>query len=441
MSRPDPAAASESGAHQVEPLPRWVWPWALAAFVLAAGTGAGMRFGLAYGWPAGLDITNARHAHSHLMYFGWVTPALFALIAAALARTGVTVGGLRPLLGATFLAAFASYPAFLASGYRSATWLGADLPWSMMAAALNGAAWLAFLGLYTWSSLRPAARRDEGARTVAGWFDAATFLLAASLVGIVGLAGTAMGGLAEPRTTAAWVDLFLAWFGEGWFTAGVFGTAVGAMWSGAGRRRGAASLRLAALVFAIGMVLRELSTFLLALGPTAGRVLSEAARAAEAGASVGHLLVGLALAGAAMTLLSWRPWRGAETALWTPALAFLLLKGVMEVALASPTFRDLVVQANLRVLLLHAFLLGGISLAVVAAAAHRDRASRWLAWSFAAGVLVLLAGLVPLSSLFPIGMQGLWVLHLAAWTSLGPVIAALALLGRAIAGTRRVGSP
>ena len=61
---------------------------ALAVFVLAGATGAFMRFGLLYGM-AGLSYANVRHAHSHLMYFGWVTPALIALKASILTELGV----------------------------------------------------------------------------------------------------------------------------------------------------------------------------------------------------------------------------------------------------------------------------------------------------------------------------------------------------------------
>jgi hypothetical protein len=58
----------------------WVWLTALGIFILAASTGAFMRFAMILGFPFGLMFTNVRHAHSHLMYFGWVTPALMGLI-------------------------------------------------------------------------------------------------------------------------------------------------------------------------------------------------------------------------------------------------------------------------------------------------------------------------------------------------------------------------
>ena len=53
----------------------------LGALVIAAWTGVLMRFGMVYGFPGWAQNFGAiRHAHSHLMYFGWVTLALMAMI-------------------------------------------------------------------------------------------------------------------------------------------------------------------------------------------------------------------------------------------------------------------------------------------------------------------------------------------------------------------------
>ena len=65
---------------QAAPGLRWVWWGALGCFVLAGLTGVFFRFGVSSGVTWGLSLGNVRHAHSHLMYFGWVTPVLMALI-------------------------------------------------------------------------------------------------------------------------------------------------------------------------------------------------------------------------------------------------------------------------------------------------------------------------------------------------------------------------
>ena len=71
---------------EINPVSRFLWIGAVLAFALAAATGAFFRFSLAYGFNTGINLENARHAHSHLMYFAWVTPALFLLIAARIKK-------------------------------------------------------------------------------------------------------------------------------------------------------------------------------------------------------------------------------------------------------------------------------------------------------------------------------------------------------------------
>ena len=67
---------------------QWAWQGALAFFVLAGLTGVLFRFGVAEGVTFGFNLGYIRHAHSHTMYFGWVTPALMALIASRLPELG-----------------------------------------------------------------------------------------------------------------------------------------------------------------------------------------------------------------------------------------------------------------------------------------------------------------------------------------------------------------
>lgn len=76
---------------------------AIACFVLAAAAGTLMRFGMIHGLPYGWQHVNVRFAHTHLMSFGWATPALFALIGSVVARRTA-----RPLPRAFHAALWAS---------------------------------------------------------------------------------------------------------------------------------------------------------------------------------------------------------------------------------------------------------------------------------------------------------------------------------------------
>ncbi|MCA9905416.1 MAG: hypothetical protein KC547_16285, partial [Anaerolineae bacterium] len=62
-------------------LTRWSLTASVLSLTIAAGAGVLLRFGLIKGMPGWAGNYSAvRHAHSHLMYFGWVTLGLMALI-------------------------------------------------------------------------------------------------------------------------------------------------------------------------------------------------------------------------------------------------------------------------------------------------------------------------------------------------------------------------
>ena len=110
-----------------------LWWGALLLFILAAGTGAFLRFGVFAGM-GGLQYANVRHAHSHLMYFGWVTPALMSLIAAQLPAVSDRPLSNRfrwPIIMA-LIGGLLAYVPFLLYGYRPAIINGNQVPLSVM---------------------------------------------------------------------------------------------------------------------------------------------------------------------------------------------------------------------------------------------------------------------------------------------------------------------
>jgi hypothetical protein len=438
-SRANDASRADGASHHVPSarLELRTWRWALAFFVVAAATGAWLRFGLTFGWPPLLRFSDVRHAHSHLMYFGWVTPVLFAGIAVALARSGGPMRGIGWLLAGTFAAAAASYPAFLTSGYRLTPFFGRDLPLSMVAAGLSGVAWIVFVAMYARARSRMRAGTAAGHAAALAWLDAAVFLLAASLLGIAGLAASGSAGPPDPHLTGGLVDFFLALFGEGWFGAAVLGLAHAAAATRPTPDGGAGAVRsvIPALAFLFGTLTWTTAELSLAV---AGRPFAPGwlTGVADAGlptilAAFGHSAVGAAILLACTRLLRNPRVRTVAAGLWLPAIGLLAAKGLVELAFVVPAVGATVRTGSRRVLLLHAFLLGAVSIALVAAQAQRSvvstPAARFWSWAFFGSVLALLAGLVPLAGLTPWLPPGPWTLQLAAVTSLGPVVAAVGL--------------
>lgn len=384
---------------------KWLWLWqaALGCFVLAGATGSLLRFGLLYGLPWGLNLVNVRHAHSHLMYFGWVTPAVMALMLAWLPEiTGRPISGrFRWVALATVSAALLSYPLFLMYGYQAAEMGDSRVPLSVLAATLNVLAWYAFMLLYF-----RATRGVPRYRPLRFW-DAALVFQALASLGAWGVAIVSRLNIEDPFWSFAMTHLFLDLFSEGWFVLAVLGLVCTAIPGEPGR-----SLRWGEQLVIMGMPV----VFLLALPvnsvPAGLRLV----------ASIGGLMVGVGLLACIWAL--WpatnRGWTG-----WRLPLALLALKALLGLGIAIPAVAIWGQQNGLRIFYLHVLLLGFVTLGLLVAAreawgAVAAPAQKWLI----AAVLALLVTLVPLTGFWPASWSGRWRLELAAWVSLAPVVAA-----------------
>jgi hypothetical protein len=387
-----------------DPYLRRIWLLALACFVLAGATGSLLRFGMRTGYPAGLQMANIRHAHSHLMYFGWVTPAMMALIVAWLPAAASR--RLRPILAAVLLVAAGAYVPFLLYGYRPATIGDMRLPLATMMAGANVLAWYAFVIAY-----RRATRGLPPYPWLRLWDAALAFLVLAS-IGAWGLALANLLGLANPIWSLAFTHLFLDLFADGWFVLGLLGLAYADL-PQAGRH---ASARWGETLVIAGLPL----TFLLSLPAGA---LPAAVRAV---AGLSGVLVGLGLAAHLWALV---PAARKQARLWLIPLAFLGLKAAGEIVISVPAGAAWASQAGLRIPYLHWLLLGFATLGLVGAAEQRwgRRLVPGRTW-FVLSVLVMQISLIPLTRLWPSGWGGVWTLDVAAWATLGPVFVAVAML-------------
>ena len=371
-----------------------------------------MRFGILYGYPAGLQFVNVRHAHSHLMYFGWVTPALMGLFAASLPRvTGRQISPrIRWVMGATIVVALLAYGAFILYGYQLAEFGDRRLPLSVMAATLNMLAWYAF-GILYYKTTRGAAR----SRPLRLWDAAIIFLVLASL-GAWGVAVVSRLGIEDPFWSVAMTHVFLDLFSEGWMVLAVLGLAHASLPPGSLSPAQEARSRWGENLIVIGLPLVFLLAMPVGLVPSGVRSL-----ASLAGALV---IAGLLISTWALWLAVPPAWKG-----WRVPLALLGLKALVGLGTILPATAQWGQQNGLRILYLHLLLLGFVTLGLVVAAKEtwgREAVpgQRWLV----AAVLVLLLTLLPLTGLWPEALGGRWALIVAAWVSLGPVLAASGML-------------
>jgi hypothetical protein len=389
----------------------WIWWAALGVFILAGSTGSLYRFGALYGLPAELWLANVRHAHSHLMYFGWATPALMGLIAAWLPRvTGRQTGpAIRRIMGATIGFALLAYIPFLLYGYQLAEIGSRRLPLSVMAATLNMLAWYGYIILYF-----RATRRAPRIRPLRFWDAALVFQCLASM-GAWGVAVVSRLGVENPFWSEAMTHLFLDLFSEGWFVLAVLGLVYAAhpVPSQPGRQKAA---RWGEQLVVMGLPVIFFLFLPVNQVPSTIRVV----------AGIGGALVvtGLLLNVWVLWPVVPRKWVG-----WHIPLAFLTFKTIIGLGLVLPVTARWAQANALRIFYLHLLLLGFVTLGLIVAAREMwGRAAvpghRWLVGA----VLVLLATLFPLTGLWPESWGGRWVLQMAAWATLGPVLVAVGMM-------------
>lgn len=389
---------------------RWFLVTAVAALVLAAWTGVLMRFGMVYGFPSWAQNFGAmRHAHSHLMYFGWVTLALMALIWADLPRlTGRQLPrGVAVQMMFTAVMALLSFPAFWINGYGLTTVGAARLPLGSMAATLNGLTWFVFMALYVRATRRLAVRPPS----VQLW-DWALALLALASTGAIGLIWMVATNAREPLFQQIFLHLFLDLFAVGWFTLALLGV----LWA----QLNVQQSRLP--IFSLALLLTP--TFLLGVSPgLLPTSLFWVAAIANAGAA---LLLSVHVV---------QLWRRRNE---LPTLTWLTLGGLASVIgvaflLLLPEVWQRFASGQMRVFYLHIFLLVWVSTALVGQLQDRlapdsSLIHRWVNPLWVGGVVVMVAGLLGLGLAPWLGTPMLWWLHVSAWGSLAAALAATLLL-------------
>ncbi len=370
----------------------------LGFFLVAAATGAFFRISVALGLLSAGRLVNVRHAHSHLMLFGWVTPLLMALLLQRLPDADAK-GRTDRLFAALFVAAAATYPLFLAYGYSPAALLGRRIPLSVIASTANMILWYAFAARY----LRRARGQDRSLSAhLAGL---AVVFLCVSTVGAWAL------GLLVPLkvTNPAWqiglTHFFLDLFSAGWLVPGVLSVAAARMHREGQANRGREAVWLLGatlpFTFAFGMPS--------AMVPVPLRHLSSAA---------------MVVAGAAFLVLARTIWSRlplADRSAWRVPLTMFTVMAAIQLASGLVPKIWPADTGGLRILYIHLMLLGFVTLGLIAGTAGFS--SRGVA-AFTASVVVLLLSLLPLTALWPRTLAGRWVTFAAAVAALLPVIAA-----------------
>ena len=191
-----------------------LWNLSLFSFVVAGTTGFCYRLGMIGELPVSLNMQNIRHAHTHLMFFGWAVPLPLYILyrylqpkingsnrGAKLMKNSITAGLILGLI---------AYPFFLFYGYQPIPFGSTALPLSVMLAGLVMVSWYCFMIGYL--KVREVLSVNGHQR----WFDGALVMLLTCSLGAWGVALLQAVDPINQLFTKAMTHFFLATFTEGW---------------------------------------------------------------------------------------------------------------------------------------------------------------------------------------------------------------------------------
>lgn len=382
---------------------RWIWHSAFFCFLLAAITGVFYRFGLLGRLPFDFSLQHIRHAHSHLMFFGWAVPVpLYALLLRVSSDHPANQSALRLMKGSLagiFIFGLLSYPFFLMYGYLPVPIGNSSLPFSVIFSGLVMVGWYGFLwGYYL-------VRTQVKQHVSAVWLETALVMLFISSLGAWGVAVLQAAAPGNRLLAEAMTHFFLSSFTEGWVVLVILGLLI--------------------RQFRIKMYEFPLSPQLLAGFVAVGAPLTFPYGISEQLLTSGMLLAArfgglLVSAGIVLSLVPlFRNGRKLGP-LWRWPVIFILLKVLMQTAGSIiPTtfwFSDPI----LRVFYLHVLLLGAMTTGFIAWIHQMAEANNRYFSLVLISIVIVLLSLAMMTQLWPAEWGGTWLFYLAACAALLP---------------------
>jgi len=350
-----------------------IWKLSLLSFVIAALTGVLFRYGFLGPLPYGLHLSNVRHAHSHLMFFNWITPPIMIWMAAAVLSPGnvLSTRYFKICLYTMIILGFLTWPFFLFYGYESVTFGSASLPFAAIISGMVMLSWYGFGILYY------SRRKKLQATLPLLLFDAALVTLVVSSLGAWGVSVYQFSSLESPLISKALTSFFLSVFTEGWVTLGVLGV----IWSVTDRSNTEVTTSDSWLW--VPMLFGSMLIFPYSLDHS---ILTHTMiYTAKAGMLLIIISLLLHLKGLIMTSLK-------SSYVWLAVLLFLGIKILFQIGALLPT-GIWPGEHGLRILYLHLLLLGFGSASLIAALyPDSERIAKWF-YIISAGTVLLTLGM------------------------------------------------
>ncbi|HLR26746.1 MAG TPA: hypothetical protein VK112_12840 [Fodinibius sp.] len=376
----------------------------IACFILAGLTGVLYRLGF-IGWlPGSLGLGNIRHAHSHLMFFGWAVPFPMYIIWTKI-RTkerAQSLGSRRMKQGIIggLLFGLLAYPFFLFYGYRPVEIGSVSLPLSVIISGLVMISWY----VYIWGYLKMRQLLDDKEQP---WFDGALLLLFICSLGAWSIALVQALAPDNQLLMTGLTHFFLASFTEGWVVLVLLGVLISAPNEREKNRKSISHIPLALiclgapLTFPYGIAESLLTPFLLAV------------------ARLGGAMAGIGLIWMLFSFLKTTAW---HSSCWRWPIILLAFKAVMQLIASVAPASLWLSDYGLRILYLHVLLLGALSITLMGWLNISSGSSKGYFNAVVLSIGITLVSLTLPTQVWPTAWRGGWIFYALAGAALLPVI-------------------
>lgn len=383
-----------------------IWQWAIFCFVLAGITGFLYRLGFIYPLPFSLNLENIRHAHSHLMFFGWASLLPLSLIAIDAVpgyRSAIGARLMRMSLWLTLIFGLLSFPFFLLWGYHPVSLGGVLLPFSVILSGLVMIGWYLFIIGYLMTRFR------EKIFTPNIWFEAALVMLFICSLGAWGVGIAQSLNIGTPLLGKALTHFFLSVFVEGWVVLIILGVM-------------AKALKLQDDDFVVSPnVIIGLIVFGAPLTFTYGIPESLVNITLSTSTRLGSLL----LAEGILLFMYSAIKKAGYKSIWIWPIIFMVLKALMQLLAAVLPAGVWLSDHSIRIFYLHVLLLGGFTNGMVIFLSQTLKMPRIYQQFIIFAIILLLISLLLFTRLWPAFLSGMWIYSAMAIAALLPVLAVI----------------
>lgn len=350
--------------------------------------------------PFDFSLANIRHAHSHLMFFGWAGLMPLFLISKffQFQNTSATIS--KWSLRSIFILSLLTYPSFLMWGYKPVAIGDSNIPISAILSGFVMIGWYMFIFSFYKHQQKSNSYKNE-------WLSSALIALFLSSLGAWGVGLVGIIGVESLFISKALTHTFLSVFTEGWILLFILGFLAHQInlknsdftippniiiWM---------ILVGAPLSFAFGMAEHTNASFIMLW------------------ARFGSLLMSLALI---MFLIELLKAKDRISTIYILPIFFLFIKALTQLSIAAFGFHHLTSDPTLRVLYLHILLLGAFTLLISSYIVKAYQIKTVYYHILSASVALTILSLILPTPLRPLSWGGVWIYDALAIGALLPIV-------------------